>query len=69
LVYFFEAARTFIFRQGISFHPNNLTLWRLVEIRDFREKATEMHVALRGNFFSPVNATDLVKAQKMWEVL
>jgi len=46
-----------------------LTLWRLAAFGDFREKNTETHVALHGNFSSPVSATDLVKVSKDAESL
>jgi len=42
----------------------HLTLWCLVAFGDFREKNTETHVALRGNFSGPVNVTDSVKVSK-----
>ena len=41
-----------------------LALWHPSAFGDFREKNTETHVALRGNFSSPVSATDPVKSSK-----
>ena len=41
-----------------------LTLWRLAEITDFREKNIEAHVASRGNFSGLVSATHPVKSWK-----
>jgi len=35
---------------------NALTLWRPVAFGDFREKATEIHVALCGNFSGPISS-------------
>ena len=40
------------------------TLWRLAGFGDFREKNTEMHVALHRNFTAPVRVMDLVKMSK-----
>jgi len=42
----------------------SLTLWHLAAFGDFHEKNTETHVALRGNFSSPVSATNPVKVSK-----
>jgi len=41
-----------------------LKLWRLAAFGDFREKNTNMHVALRGNFSAPVRVIDLVEVSK-----
>jgi len=40
------------------------TLWRPAAFGDFREKKSETHTALRGNFSAPVRVTDLVEVSK-----
>jgi len=44
-------------------HPS-LTLWRPATFGDFREKNTETHVTLHGNFSAPVWVTDMVESSK-----
>jgi len=41
-----------------------LTLSQRAAFWDFREKNTETHEPLRGNFSAPVSATDPVKGSK-----
>ena len=48
---------------------NILTLWHPTAFRDFHEKYTETHVALRGTLFGLVSTTNLVKSSKGVESL